>query len=111
MPGVTVIHEAETSSASLRPNEHIAQKAIGSIDAHGKKSRKFRRAELFSYLKDHPSESSSESWERGSTVLGSVENGMRGADKAVEKHLHGRLHCPRATRTSGGESLNGRVQI
>jgi isoquinoline 1-oxidoreductase len=83
IPGVTVIHDADFVGVTA-PNESIAQKAIESIHSTWKEEPQISAAELFSYLKESPSESSSESWERGSTVRGSVENGIRAADKALK---------------------------
>ncbi len=83
MPGVTVIHETDFVGITA-PDEHIAQKAIESIQATWREEPQISAPELFSYLKEGPSESSSESWERGSTVRGSVENGIRAADKVLK---------------------------
>ncbi|MGI9071854.1 MAG: molybdopterin cofactor-binding domain-containing protein [Bryobacteraceae bacterium] len=83
MPGVTVIHEADFVGVTA-PNEHIAQKAIESIKATWKEEPQISAAELFSYLKQIPSESPSETRERHASVQGSVENGIRSAAKTLK---------------------------
>ncbi|MFL6350288.1 MAG: molybdopterin cofactor-binding domain-containing protein [Bryobacteraceae bacterium] len=82
-PGVTVIHEADFVGVTA-PNEFIAEKAIASIKTSWKEEPQISAAELFSYLKQNPSESPSETWERHSTVQGSAENGLRSADKSLK---------------------------
>lgn len=83
MPGVTVVHEAEFVGVAAS-NEHIAQKAIESIKAAWKEEPQISAAELFPYLKRNLSESPSETWERHSTVQGSIENGLRASDKTLK---------------------------
>jgi nicotinate dehydrogenase subunit B len=83
MPGVTIIHEADFVGVTA-PDEHVAQKAVESIKATWKEQPQISAPELFSYLKQNPSESPSETWERHSTVQGSIENGIRAADKTLK---------------------------
>jgi isoquinoline 1-oxidoreductase len=83
MPGVTVIHQGDFVGVTA-PNEHLAQKAIGSIKATWKEEPQISAAELFSYLKQNPSESPSETWQRHSTVQGSIENGLRASAKTLK---------------------------
>jgi CO/xanthine dehydrogenase Mo-binding subunit len=83
IPGVTVIREGDFVGVAA-PNEHIAQKAVESIKATWKEEPQISAAELFSYLKQNPSESPSETRERHSTVQGSIENGSRSAAKTLK---------------------------
>jgi nicotinate dehydrogenase subunit B len=83
MPGVTVVHEADFVGLTA-PNEHIAQKAIESIKATWKEEPQISAADLFTYLRENPSESPSESWERGATERGSIGDGIRSAEKTLK---------------------------
>ncbi len=83
IPGVKVIHEADFVGVAA-PNETIAQKAVQALKATWKEAPQISSAELFTYLKTAPPESSGESWERGSHVVGSVENGLHAADKTLK---------------------------
>jgi nicotinate dehydrogenase subunit B len=83
MPGVTVIHEADFVGVTAA-DELSAQKAVQSIKASWKEQPQISAPELFSYLKQNVSESPSETWERHSTVQGSIENGIRAADKTLK---------------------------
>jgi nicotinate dehydrogenase subunit B len=83
MSGVTIIHEPDFVGVAA-PDEFTAQKAVESIKATWKEQPQISAPEVFSYLKQNVSESPSETWERHSTVQGSIEDGIRAADKTLK---------------------------
>ncbi len=82
VPGVNVIREQEFVGVAA-PDERIAQTAIAGMKATWKEEPQISARELFSYLKTSSSDSSSESWDRGSTVRGSIPNGLQAANKTL----------------------------
>jgi CO/xanthine dehydrogenase Mo-binding subunit len=112
MSGVTVIHEADFVGVAA-PDEHLAQKAVESIKATWKEQPQISAPELFSYLKQSPSESASETWERHSTVQGSIENGIRAAAKTLKSTYTVAYiaHTPLEPRAALAEWKNSDVTI
>ena len=77
MPGVKVIHEGDFVGVAA-PDEWTARKAVDSIRAEWKTKPQISSRELFDYLKSNPDGS------RDEEAHGSIEDGLRAADKTVQ---------------------------
>ncbi|MGH9611649.1 MAG: molybdopterin cofactor-binding domain-containing protein, partial [Bryobacteraceae bacterium] len=77
MAGVKVVHEGDFVGVAA-PDEWTARKAVDSIRAEWKTKPQISSRELFDYLKSNPDGS------RDEEARGSVEDGLRAADKTVQ---------------------------
>jgi nicotinate dehydrogenase subunit B len=81
IPGVTVVRDGDFIGIAAR-DEHIAAKALQSIEAKWNEQPQISRDELFSYIKQNtvPRENTTG---RGSHVSGSVAEGLQSAKKTL----------------------------
>lgn len=109
MDGVTVIRDKDFIGVAAH-NEHIAAKALKSIEAKWEEQPQISRNELFAYIKQ-----TSESGEsgRGAHTAGSVEVGLQSAAKT----LHGTYtvayiaHTPLEPRAAVAEWKEGKLTV
>ena len=83
MPGVKVVRDGDFIGVVAR-DEHTAEKALEAIRAQWKTAPQISTAELFSYLKQNPEEGTDWQSRGAANQRGSVEDGLRIAEKTVE---------------------------
>lgn len=82
MAGVKVVRDGDFIGI-VAPDEHLAEKALAAIKAQWKTEPQISTAGLFSYLKQNPQEGDDWQSRRAQTSKGSLEDGLRAAQKTV----------------------------
>jgi isoquinoline 1-oxidoreductase len=113
MMGVKVVHDGDFVGV-VAPNELLAAKALDAIKAEWKTVEQPASAELFAYLKDHPSAGRGGGFGgpgRGSR--GSIADGLKAADKTAKATytIAYIAHAPMEPRTAIAEWTDGKLTV
>jgi isoquinoline 1-oxidoreductase len=111
IPGVKVVKDGSFIGVTA-PTEHAAAQAVAALDAEWKTKPQPSGKDLFKYLKDHPAEGRGFGG-RGKTVQGSIKDGLKGADKAVEAAytIAYIAHAPMEPRAAVAEWTDGSLTV
>jgi isoquinoline 1-oxidoreductase len=114
LPGVRVLHEGDFVGVAA-PTEHEAAKAVVAIKAEWKETPQPSSEDLFKYLKEHPATGRGGGGfgGGGSQPKGSVEEGLKAADKKLEAAFNVAYiaHTPLETRAAVAEFNAGSLTI
>jgi nicotinate dehydrogenase subunit B len=114
LPGVSVVHEGDFVGVAA-PTEHEAAKAVDAIKAEWKETPQPSSDDLFKYLKEHPATGRGGGFGGGggSQPKGSVEEGLKAADKKLEAAFNVAYiaHTPLETRAAVAEFNAGSLTV
>jgi isoquinoline 1-oxidoreductase len=110
MPGVKVVRDGDFVGVAAA-DEHLADKAIKSIQAKWEEQPQIGNRELFSYIKQNAS--APESGRRGGSSSGSVEAGLKDATHTLKSTYTVAYiaHVPLETRTATATWENGKLTV
>ena len=109
-PGVKVIRDGDFIGIAAA-NEHVAEKALKSIQAKWQEQPQIGNRELFSYIKQNAS--TPESGRRGGSSSGSIEAGLKDAAHTLKSTYTVAYiaHVPLETRTATAMWENGKLTV
>ncbi len=113
MPGVTVVRDGDFVGVTA-PDERIAQKAIESISGKWQEEQQISNDGLWAYIKSNANQSQGQSSGRGgSTALGSIEDGLRAADKSLKSTYTVAYiaHTPLEPRAAVADWKDGKLTV
>ncbi len=111
LPGVTVVRDGDFAGV-VAENEQLAARALATLQAEWKMTPQPSSAEIFDYLKKHPTRAAG--FEGSSRhVVGSVEEGLALADKKLERAYTVAYiaHAPLEPRAAVAEWNDGKVTV